>query len=203
VKKPVGAVSDRLAAPCTAFEGARKLVAGPLRAVVLAVRDAVRRGGTAPVLTFEDATGRVLDFDLRGTEEEILARLVAPREGAAARGRGRPLLGVVGREVTLLPRHWDWLAAQPGGASVALRRLVDQARKSGGVQQAARAAQERAYRFMVAMAGDFPGFEEAARALFAQEQGRLEEHMAGWPEDVRDYVVKLGCEAPAKEGVLF
>lgn len=168
----------------------------------------------APVLIFEDATGRVLDFDLRGSKAEIVARLsqssppvvlpagrqttgpdsdVAMTEDAAGepRGRGRPKLGVIGREVTLLPRHWDWLAAQPGGASVALRKLVDEARRNGGDLQRKRAAQEAAYRFMSAMAGDLPGFEEAARALFAQDRARFEQQIAGWPGDLRAYATRL------------
>ncbi len=77
---------------------------------------------------------------------------------AEPRGRGRPKLGVVAREVTLLPRHWDWLNAQPGGASVALRKLVEQARRANGDADRARAAREAAYHFMSAMAGDLPAF---------------------------------------------
>jgi hypothetical protein len=97
---------------------------------------------------------------------------------------------VVAREVTLLPRHWEWLADQRGGASAALRRLVDEARRaSGGVKR--RAAQETAYRFMSAMAGDLTAFEEAARALFADDRSRMEQHMASWPQDIRDHVLRL------------
>src|SRR3546814_490284 len=107
----------------------------------------------------------------------------------APRGRGRPKLGVTAREVTLLPRHWDWLAAQPGGASVALRKLVEQAMRDD--RQTRRAAQEAAYRVMTALAGDLPGYEEAIRALFAGDRQRFEQQIAGWPADLRDYVTRL------------
>jgi hypothetical protein len=100
-------------------------------------------------------------------------------------------LGVVAREVTLLPRHWDWLAVQPGGASVALRKLVDEARRSSGDRDRTRAAQEATYRFISAIAGNLPGFEEACRALFAHDRRRFGDLIAGWPEDVRDYAIQL------------
>ncbi len=90
-----------------------------------------------------------------------------------------------------MPRHWEWLGAQPGGASVALRKLVDEARRASGDRDRSRAAKEAAYHFMSAMAGDLPGFEEAARALFADDQRQLGELIAGWPGDIRDHIVKL------------
>ena len=119
----------------------------------------------------------------------------AASEKQAPRGPGRPKLGVVAREVTLLPRHWDWLAAQPGGASVALRKLVEDARKVGGGEDRRRAAQEATYRFMQAMAGDFAGYEDVARALFAGDIGKFEQHSATWPEDVRDHAALLAADA--------
>jgi hypothetical protein len=107
---------------------------------------------------------------------------------------------VVAREVTLLPRHWDWLTSQAGGASVALRRLVDEARRTSGDRDRVRAAQEAAYHFMSAMAGNLPGFEEAARALFAYDRRRFADLIAEWPPDVRDHAVKLAFAdlSPAK-----
>ncbi|WP_107313666.1 DUF2239 family protein, partial [Burkholderia metallica] len=114
-----------------------------------------------------------------------------PAGAGEQRGRGRPKLGVVSREVTLLPRHWEWLAAQPGGASVALRKLVEDARRTHAAADRLRDAQTRAYHFMSAMAGDLPGFEEAARALYANDPARLAELVAGWPEDVRDHALAL------------
>ena len=138
----------------------------------------------------------VIDLDLRGTKADILARLAQhpsaqPKARPEHRGRGRPKLGVVAREVTLLPRHWEWLASQPGGASVVLRRLVEQERRGGGSKQQRRAAQEAAYKFMSAIAGDLPGFEEATRALFADNRTRFEEQIADWPSDISRYATKL------------
>jgi hypothetical protein len=113
------------------------------------------------------------------------------QDAKESRGRGRPKLGVIAREVTLLPRHWEWLAAQPGGGSVALRKLVDEARRSNSERDGALAAQERAYYFISAMAGDMPGFEEASRALFANDKSMFNERIAGWPPDVRTYAAWL------------
>ncbi|WP_298254616.1 DUF2239 family protein [Bradyrhizobium sp.] len=183
----------------TAFIGHRQLASGSLADVALAVRKTTRPVTAEPVLIFDDSSGRSIDVDLRGTDEEIVARLTpsTPEEPAAeptaseTRSRGRPKLGVVAREVTLLPRHWDWLAAQPGGASVALRKLVEEARRSNGDADRHRAARDAAYHFMSAMAGNLPGFEEASRALFAGARRRFSEQIAGWPDDIRDHIVKL------------
>ena len=198
---------------CTAFAGSRRLAAGALDQVVLAVKSAVDAGELAPVLVFDDATSRVVDVDLRGTADEVVARLrlangsagsiegddgedSSPyRESLAPRGRGRPRLGVVAREVTLLPRHWDWLATQPGGASAAVRRLVDSARQANADKDRLRAAKESAYRFMSTMAGDEPGFEEATRALFANNRDRFGEMTEQWPRDVRDHARLLAERA--------
>ena len=175
----------------TAFDGHRLLATGPLLDVTLAVQ-ASPGLAAGTVLTFDDDTGKVVDLDLHGTPEQIATRHRAREEGMA-RGRGRPKLGVVAREVTLLPRHWEWLAAQRGGASVTLRRLIDEARKAEGGQAAVRAAQDSAYRFMSAIGGDLPGFEEAVRALYAGDAVRLEQHMAQWPDDLRVHVRKLAA----------
>jgi hypothetical protein len=183
----------------TAFMGQRLLAAGPLAEVALAVMNAARRPAAPPIVIFSDATGRPIDLDLRGTDREIIARLPAPVPETAAdetataepRGRGRPKLGVVAREVTLLPRHWEWLGAQPGGASVALRKLVDEARRANGDADRAREARDAAYHFMSVMAGNLTGFEEASRALFADDRRRFVGLVAGWPDDIRDHVVKL------------
>ena len=189
---------------CTAFAGPRRIASGALRHVALVAQREAQAGAGA-VLVFDDRSGRVIDLDLRGGSADLLRRLsesaVAVRDGTEAeappprRGPGRPKLGVVAREVTLLPRHWQWLNAQPGGASVALRRLVEEARQANAGRDRRRAAQETAYRFMAAMAGDAPGFEEATRALFAGDAGRFEEHVAGWPEDVREHAALLAAEA--------
>jgi hypothetical protein len=191
--------------PCAAFAGDRRIAAGPLAEVALALR-----GATGSLLVFDDATGQVIDLDLRGSPDEVLARLPAlaaafpdgspetTADGSAApRGRGRPRLGVVAREVTLLPRHWAWLATQPGGASVALRRLVDQARRDSVGEDAARAAREAAYRAMAALAGDRPGFEAAARALFAGDGPGFTAAVAAWPKDIGAYLTALAGLQPA------
>ncbi|MBU9223727.1 DUF2239 family protein [Burkholderia multivorans] len=189
----------------TAFDGHRRIASGPLATVAVAVKRIAGDGMAGTVLIFDDTTGRSIDLDLRGTADEVHARYAPPAcdvaqdagtagdpAGAAEqRGRGRPKLGVVSREVTLLPRHWDWLAAQPGGASVALRKLVEDARRTHAAADRRRDAQARAYHFMSALAGDLPGFEEATRMLYANDLARMAELIAGWPDDVRDHALAL------------
>jgi hypothetical protein len=198
-------MSERISQFCTAFEGHRLLSSGPLVDVALAVKTAMEREALDPLLVFDDATGRVIDLDLRGATADIVSRhsplypqsVASPSSGpdvgdvAESRGRGRPKLGVIAREVTLLPRQWEWLAAQPGGASAVIRKLVDEAKRSGVALRQRRADQEAAYHFMSAMAGNLPGFEEATRALFADDRSRLELHMSSWPKDIREYALRL------------
>jgi hypothetical protein len=182
----------------TAFEGERRLASGPLAEVALAVERAARNASD-PITIFSDQSGRAIDLDLRGGDDEVLARLPDPpvanqTQGAPPaepRGRGRPKLGVVAREVTLLPRHWEWLNAQPGGASVAIRKLVEAARRASGDRDRQRAARDAAYHFMSAMAGNMTNFEEASRALFADDRRRFVSHIADWPVDIRDHVIAL------------
>jgi hypothetical protein len=179
----------------TAFEGPRRLVSGPLHEVALAVKRAEQRALEA-IAIFSDATGRAIDLDLRGSDDEIVARLPASPgpavlEAASPRGRGRPRLGVVAREVTLLPRHWEWLNTQPGGASVSLRKLVEAARRGNGDKDRGRAARDAAYHFMSAMAGNLPNFEEASRALFADDRQQFAALIAAWPGDIRDHIVRF------------
>lgn len=182
----------------TAFMGQRRLASGAAGDVALAVKRAGSKPDQ-PIIIFDDRTGRSIDFDLRGEDHEVLARLAEimppPTEinqpASEPRGRGRPKLGVVAREVTLLPRHWEWLNAQPGGASVALRRLVDEARRASGDKDRKRQARDAAYHFMSTIAGNLPQFEEAARALFADDRRRFTRLIADWPTDIRDHIVKL------------
>ena len=182
---------------CTAFAGHRRIASGELRHVALKAKQARDLG--RPVLVFEDASGRQVDLPLELPAAELLRHLVEPMPlppaAVVPRGPGRPRLGVVAREVTLLPRHWDWLAAQPGGASVALRKLVEDARKAAADGDRRRVAQEAAYRFMQAMAGNEAGYEEAARALFAGDIGSFEQHSAAWPDDVREHAALLAADA--------
>jgi len=188
---------------CIAFEGPRRIAEGALADVAARTKAVLDRGSEAPILLFDAATSEPVEVDFRGTLDEVLRRLPAgdAREeqqeeasrGPEQRGPGRPRLGVVAREVTLLPRHWEWLNRQPGGASVALRRLVEEARRASGGKDRLRAAQEAAYRFMSAMAGNQAHFEEAARALFAGDTARLHAMTAKWPKDIREHAQKLAA----------
>lgn len=174
-----------------AFEGASRIANGAWPEVSRAAWRALEAesGAGAPVLVFEAASGRVVDLDPR--ERALALQADAAGGEPEPAKRGRPKLGVVAREVTLLPRHWDWLAQQPGGASVALRRLVEAARRQSGSADEKRAARDAAYRFMQAMAGDLAGFEEASRALFADDVTALSDRIAAWPRDVRGQVLEL------------
>lgn len=190
-------VSDNV----TAFAGDALLASGAIFDVALAVKAALAADSSRSILAFDDRTGRQVDFDLRGTDAEIAARLQPPVEPAEAgkRGAGRPKLGVVAREVTLLPRHWEWLSGQPGGASVALRKLVDAARNDGTAgAPGARDAQQAADRFMLAMLGNQPGYEEATRALYARDGEGFERLSEVWPQDLRNHARRLAAPAFAR-----
>lgn len=167
----------------TAFQGTRLLASGDLETVSQAVREALA-GGAAQVLMLDDRTGAQVDLPV----DDIPTPSEPPRPS-----RGRPKLGVVAREVTLLPRHWEWLAAQPGGASAALRRLVEDARRTNEHADRARDAQTAVYRAMSVLAGDLPGYEEALRALYARDDDRFDTFVDAWPADVRDYVSRLAA----------
>ena len=190
----------------TSFDGWKRIAYGNLETNALAVKRAVESGSSGPILTFNDHTGCVLEVDTRGTDAEALARLhkgspsdevkefesvEVDESSFQPRGRGRPKLGVIAREITLLPRHWDWLSAQPGGASVALRKLVEEAKRSTAIRDDRRRTQERTYQFMSAMAGDMAGFEESTRALFAGDSNKFIQLTAEWPGDIRDYALGL------------
>jgi hypothetical protein len=181
----------------TSFAGDRLIASADLRTMLLRTKQHLDGEASASVLIFEDQTGRQVDFDFRGTPEEVLQRVEAVRPRT---GPGRPRLGVVSREVSLLPRHWEWLEQQPSGTSAALRRLVDEARKRAPGEERARLAREAASRFMGAMEGDLPSFEEASRALFARDQGRLERLIRGCPGDIREHLARLAREAARLEG---
>src|SRR3954466_10911441 len=190
-----------------AFEGDRRIATGDLREVARSAKVALGRQPHASILIFNGSTSALVDVDFRGSVDDVVARIPPPESSVAEedpavtapRGPGRPKLGVVAREITLLPRHWDWLAQQKGGASVAIRKLVDDARRNGEGGNRVRLAQEAAYRFMSTMAGNRPHFEEAIRALFAGEAPRFEKLIAEWPADVRDHVAKLAKSAFGRE----
>ena len=182
----------------TAFAGPHKVASGTLHAIAQTLKELVTRDPAAQILIFDDTSGSQVDLNLHGSLTEVLQRLPrepapAPREDAPppARTAGRPKLGVVAREITLLPRHWEWLATQPGGASVALRKLVEHAQRGNRAHDEQRQAREAAYKVMSALAGDAPGFEEASRALFAGKQPAFLACVQEWPTDMREHVLQL------------
>lgn len=176
-----------------AFQGSRLVASGDLAGVAEQARMVLDRADQTPVSVFDQSTSELVELDLRGTVEDVRRRYAAP--DPAPRPRGRPRLGVIPREVTLLPRHWEWLASQPGGASVAIRKLVDGARRTNADRDRVRKAQDAAYRFMTAMAGNQPGFEEAIRALYACNQNRFDQVVENWPADIRDHSQELAIAA--------
>ncbi len=197
---------------CTAFAGIKMIASGDLKHVAQTTKKIIDSGEKEFVLIFDDATAQPIEIDFRGSAKDVIARIddsqspsssvslkqsenAQSKNDEASRGPGRPKLGVVAREVTLLPRHWDWLNSQPGGASVALRKLVDEARHTNSDKDSIRQSQEAAYRFMSAMAGNLPGFEESARALFAGNESKFRELIGEWPEDIGRYARKLASAA--------
>jgi hypothetical protein len=167
-----------------AFEGSRRIAEGSLAEVTVEAKRVLLEDRDKAVLLFDCDSGQQVDIDYR-IEPEPEAVV------AEVRRVGRPKLGVVAREVTLLPRHWEWLSSQPGGASVAMRKLVEEARKKSEGKDRVRRAQEAAYRFITAMAGNEPGYEEALRALFASDRERFEMYASAWPADVKEQALKM------------
>jgi hypothetical protein len=182
----------------SAFSGDRLIAFGSLPDVLSAAKLHVDSSEDPRLLIFEDRTGRQVDFDFSGTLEEVRARAMPPPERT---GPGRPKLGVVSREVSLLPRHWEWLEDQPQGISAGLRRLVDEARKRNPGEHRARKGREAVSKFMTAIAGNRANYEEASRALFASDNARFEELTIDWPEDIRAHLLRVLEESlsPAPE----
>lgn len=181
----------------SAFAGIHRIATGSLREVLPVLKERFDRNDREMVLVFELETGRQVDFDLRGSLQEVLER-EAPTQ---PRGPGRPRLGVTSREVSLLPRHWEWLEQQPSGSSAALRRLVEAAIKTQPGKEQARRIRAAVSRFLATMAGDRPGYEEAMRALFAGDAARFESLAQRWPKDIREYAVEQVRQAArAEEG---
>jgi uncharacterized protein len=190
-----------------AFARNKCIASGAPRDVAAGVKKFVDAHPTENVLVLDASTSSPVEIDLRESVAAVLKRLPAaqPMEPArdesspapSARTPGRPRLGVTAREVTLLPRHWEWLATQPGGASVALRKLVEQARRVGKEADRLRQAQEAAYRFMTVTSGNSAGYEEAIRALFAGNIEQLRQTVAKWPRDIRKHALSL-AEATAQ-----
>jgi hypothetical protein len=192
--------------PYSAFLGVRRLASGDLAAVARATVELTGPDERGEILLVDDVTGRVASLDLRGTATDVEERIESfaavvggggaqPGASSARRGPGRPKLGVVAKEVTLLPRHWAWLKSQRGSASATLRRLVDQARRAHEHSDSVRRAQDATYRFMSALVGDEPGFEEAMRALYRGDRVAFEARSQGWPPDVREHSRRLAADA--------
>lgn len=189
----------------TAFGDTRLVATGPIEEVALRTKEWLEQGGV-PVLIFEDQSGQQIDLDLRGTHDEALARLQAhpwfqrrQEQEEKRTGPGRPKLGVTSREISLLPRHWDWLGEQPGGASVTLRKLVEEKMKQGQGKDRARKSRDAASRFMWGMGGNLPDFEEASRAFTRKEYERFDQLIESWPADIRTHVRKLVATAAQDE----
>lgn len=178
----------------TAFDGYDLIFRGPLTEVVTKIKKRMGRSENSSVLIFSDETGQTIDFNFHGSENDIVKRLetfVSSGRPKEASGPGRPKLGVVAREVSLLPRHWEWLATQQGGASASLRRLVDDAKKKYEGGSTLKQAQERTYKFMSIVAGDMKGYEEALRALYKKDEEKFLTQISGWPNDVKRHVTGL------------
>lgn len=201
------------------FAGQEQVATGDLVEVGLALQARAMKGGDERLVMIDESTGRTLSISLHGTPDQLRKRLEVfaaqlARRGdeapPARRGPGRPRLGVVSREVSLLPRHWEWLARQPGGASAALRKLVEQARRENAAADRARMARDAAYHFMLELAGDRPGYEEALRALFAGDASALGKHIRSWPPDIRAQAQRMAdrafhlaseaAQAPGRDG---
>jgi hypothetical protein len=180
---------------CIAFDGSTRIAQGPLAEVARAAKQALDAGAAGPLLVLDEHDSRTVEIDFRGSVDDVLARLAPPAAEPAVRGPGRPKLGVVPREVTLLPRHWTWLGQQPGGASAALRRLVEQSIREGGAKERARRAMDSVDRFMRVMAGDAPGYEEASRAFYRADRQRFNALTAAWPKDVGEHLRQLAAIA--------
>lgn len=184
---------------CTAFSQFKIISCGSVKEVALEVKDYLKHHPKAQVLIFDDETSLPVEIDLRGSVEALERRLTDLEENHGDErkkpGPGRPKLGVIAKEVTLLPQHWDWLARQPGGASVTLRKLVEEAKKKNHAKDQLRQAQESLHRFMTAMAGDLPDYEEALRALYAKDKTKFSRLISRWPRDLREHVTRLAKRA--------
>ncbi|QDU56474.1 DUF2239 family protein [Aeoliella mucimassa] len=172
----------------TSFKGYQRVASGDLSSMLLETKEHIETSGEESLLIFEDTTGRQVEFDFRGTADEVLERHGAAKPRV---GPGRPKLGVTAREVTLLPRQWDWLEQQPKGISATLRKLVDEARKQEPNRERARRLRDAAGKFMWAMAGNLPDFEEASRALYANDFSSLQAKISDWPTDIREHITRL------------
>jgi len=192
---------DKNTPNCIAFEGMHRIASGSLAEVAVKVKEVSDTNPQAQILVFDAQSSESVEIDCRGSVADVLSRIPVAREDdspateaappATPVGPGRPKLGVVAREITLLPRHWEWLSTQPGGASVALRKLVEQARRASAFADRVRQAQDASFRFMSAMAGNLKNFDEVTRALFAPDRASFKALTVNWPADIRDHLLQL------------
>ena len=179
----------------TAFEDHKILSQGFLEDVVLKVKKRLEKSPESQIVIYSDATGKSMDFNFQGSEKEVLKRLevyTTPENTTeASSGPGRPKLGVISREVSLLPKHWEWLATQSGGASNTLRKLVEENMKKTSGVLTVKTAQERTYKFMSVEAGDLENYEEALRALYRKDKERFTSEIKTWPRDVQKHILEL------------
>ena len=185
----------------SSFTGYRHIASGPLRTVLKETKtfyDSTqtpdeRNASHHPenLLFFHHGDGRQLDFDLSGSLEDVLSRIQTREpspvdETPDKPGKGRPRLGVVSKEVTLLPRHWEWLSRQPASASATLRRLVSEASSRENTSSKAKA--ERLGTILWTLAGNLEGFEEASRCLHRLDFEGLFGFSDKWPGDLPGFI---------------
>jgi hypothetical protein len=178
----------------TAFENSQLLAQGSLSEVVLKTKKRIGKSDNSSVLIFSDSTGKTMDFNFQGSERDVLKRLelyTSPESKSDQSGPGRPKLGVISREVSLLPRHWEWLATQSGGASAVIRGLIEEAIKKSSSNPSIKQVQERAYRIMSVLAGDLAGYEESLRSLYKRDKKAFLLHTQSWPRDVRAHLIEI------------
>jgi hypothetical protein len=179
----------------TAFNNTDLFHQGDLSEVVLKIKDHIGKAENTTITVFSDATGKTIDFNFQGTKKDVQKRLdVFVSESSLTNtitGPGRPKLGVISREISLLPTHWEWLSTQPGGASAILRRLVDEARKKSLNTPSIKSIQEKTHRFISAIAGDLEGYEEVLRAMYRKDEDQFLIHMSSWPNDLKTHALFL------------
>lgn len=181
-----------------AFDGNNQIAQGEIFSLAPKAKKYLDKNPKASILIFDAEDSALIEVDFRGTVDNVTERLEAYREDEAKVGPGRPKLGVVSKEVGLLPRHWEWLALQPGGASATLRNLVEAAQKKNLRRDQIRRSQDATYKFMHALAGDLPLYEEVLRALYAKNENLFKTLIAPWPNDLRKHVIHLAT--PTFEG---
>lgn len=181
----------------TAFDAHSLIAYGDLAEVVLKIKGSIGKASISTILIFSDITGKTIDFNFHGSKQEILKRLevyTSVQDAEPSSGPGRPKLGVVSREVSLLPRHWEWLATQRGGASATIRTLIEDTMKKASAGQSAKQIQDRVYQIMSVLAGDLSDYEEALRAMYKKDKKSFLGYIEGWPKDVQNYLVKSSKE---------